>query len=179
VSAKLVALGKTITGKPTPLGITNVFRLLGMTSLLKACSNLLASYFGNQREYDTGISGVTKLLGWTFTLANEFQPEGVNLWVDITNEFNTMSHAAIAEGLSDMPPPLQWLQRSFFSFYSEDVPLFFTRDNVTHTIISQIGSMQGDPASGIWFNACLQRAFNQLRNTLIISTFFILHLYNF
>ena len=26
-----------------------------------------------------------------------------------------------------------------------------------------VGSMQGDPASGIWFNAGLQKAFNQLR----------------
>jgi hypothetical protein len=86
------------------------------------------------------------------------------LWIDITNGFNTLSRSAIAEGLSDFPPPLKWLGRSFNSFYSNDIPLFFNREEEKHIVFSQVGSMQGDPASGIFFNAGLQRAFNKLQS---------------
>ncbi len=134
-----------------------------MTALLKACTTKLADYFGNQREYGTGIQGATQLLGWTFTLANEHEPRGINLWIDITNGFNTLSRSAIAEGLLDFPPPLKWLYHSFNSFYSNDIPLFFNRDQEKHIVLSQVGSMQGDPASGIFFNAGLQRAFNKIQ----------------
>ena len=41
--------------------------------------------------------------------------------------------------------------------------LYFQRDGDTYHAISEIGTVQGDAASGIFFNAGLQRAFNQLR----------------
>jgi hypothetical protein len=106
-----------------------------MTALLKACSLDLATHFGSQREYGTGISGATQLLGWTFTLANELEPRGVNLWVNITNWFNSVSRSAIETGLSDLPPSLSWLRRSFHSFYAESVPLYYTRNHDTQSIL--------------------------------------------
>jgi hypothetical protein len=88
------------------------------------------------------------------------EPRGVNLWVDITNGFNSISRFSIEMGLSNLPPSLSWLRRSFHSFYTEAVPLYYTRKKDTHSILSEImGNMQGDPASGIWFNAGLQRAY--------------------
>ena len=64
-----------------------------------------------------------------------------------------MLRKAIAEGLADLPPELQWLRRSFHAFYAEDAKLFFNRDGDTHVVLSSIGNMQGDPAGGIWFDA--------------------------
>ena len=74
-----------------------------------------------------------------------------------------MRRTAIADGLADLPPPLQWLRRSFSAFYSGDVVLYFQRDGETYHVVSEIGTVQGDAVSGIFFNAGLQRAFNQLR----------------
>ena len=74
-----------------------------------------------------------------------------------------MRRTAIAEGLADMPPSLQWLRQSFAAFYSGDVVLYFQRDGDTYHVISEIDTVQGDAASGIFFNAGLQRAFNKLR----------------
>jgi hypothetical protein len=58
-SSKLVALTKPSSNKPRPIGITGVFHRFGMTALLKACTPALATHFGTQREYGTGISGAT------------------------------------------------------------------------------------------------------------------------
>jgi hypothetical protein len=42
--------------------------------------------------------------------------------------------------------------------------MFFNRGPAVSGVIQcVVGSMQGDPTSGIWFNAGLQKAFNQLR----------------
>ena len=63
-----------------------------------------------------------------------------------------------------MPVEPQWLRKSFHAFYSGPVPMFFNRGPTGSGIIRcVVGSMQGDPTSGIWFNAGLQKAFNQLR----------------
>ena len=96
-------------------------------------------------------------------MASEHTPNGVMFWSDISNGFNSMLRKAIAKGLADLPPELQWLRRSFHSFYAEDVTLYFNRNGETHEVISSIGNMQGDPAGGVWFNAGIQAAFNQLR----------------
>ena len=80
------------------------------------------------------------------------------------NGFNEMRRTAIDEGLSDMPPDLQWLRVSFNKFYSGDVLLYFQRDGETNFIIGEEGTLQGGPASGVYFNAGAQRAFNILRS---------------
>jgi hypothetical protein len=69
-----------------------------------------------------------------------------------------------------MPPQLQWLRRTFHAFYSEDIPLFFARDGEFHVIVSAAGSMQGDPAGGIWFDAAVQFPFNILRTEFAEAT---------
>jgi hypothetical protein len=55
-----------------------------------------------------------------------------------------------------MPPQIQWLRRSFQAFHAQDVQLLLARDSEMHVVLSEIGSMQGGPASGIWFNAAVQ-----------------------
>ena len=74
-----------------------------------------------------------------------------------------MRRSAIADGLADMPTHLHWLRKSFDSFYSGDVVLYFQRDGITQNVLSQVGTVQGDGASSIFFNAGLMRAFTQLR----------------
>jgi hypothetical protein len=163
--AKLVALAKPGTDKPRPVGITGVLHRLGMGALLREdChSGPLARHFADQKEFGTGVPGVCQIIAWSFKMASEHTPNGVMFWADISNGFNCMLRKAIAEGLADLPPELQWLRRSFHAFYAEDVKLFFNRDGDTHVVLSSIGNMQGDPAGGIWFDAGIQRAFNQLR----------------
>ena len=41
--------------------------------------------------------------------------------------------------------------------------LYFQRDGETYHVVSETGTVQGDAAFGIFFNAGLQRAFNKLR----------------
>ena len=163
--AKLVALAKPGTDKPRPVGITGVLHRLGMGALLREdChSEPLSRHFADQKEFGTGVPGVCQVISWAFKMASEHTPNGVVFWADISNDFNCMLRKAIAEGLAGMPPELQWLRRSFHSFYAEDVTLYFTRNGDTHEVKSSIGNMQGDPAGGVWFNAGIQRAFNQLR----------------
>ena len=161
--AKLVALAKPDSDKPRPVGVTGVLHRLGMGALLRDYADILATYFGDQKEFGTGIPGVTQILSWGFKLAAEKHPAGVMFWADISNGFNAMERESIAQGLADMPDELQWLRRSFHKFYANDVTLYFSRAGEVHEIVSMIGSMQGDPASGIWFNAGLMRAFNKLR----------------
>jgi hypothetical protein len=36
------------------------------------------------------------------------------------------------------------------------VQLFFAREGEMHIVLSEIGGMQGDPVSGIWFDAAVQ-----------------------
>ena len=133
-----------------------------MAALIKQNADLLAQHFGLQCEHGTGVGGVCQKLAWVFKLACEKVPEGIALWADISNGFNSMRRSAIAEGLAAMPVELQWLRKSFHAFYSGPVPMFFNRCPAVSGIIQcVVGSMQGDPASGIWFNAGLQKAFNQ------------------
>jgi hypothetical protein len=96
-------------------------------------------------------------------LHREKHPDGVQFWADLTNGFNEMRRDAIAQGLADMPPQLHWLRRTFQAFYSADVVLYFRRGGETYHVISQTGTVQGDPASGIFFNAGLQRSYSQLQ----------------
>jgi hypothetical protein len=56
-SSKLVALPNPDSNKPMSIGIMDVFHRLGMTSLLKADSRLLANYFGELGEFGNGIPG--------------------------------------------------------------------------------------------------------------------------
>jgi len=160
---KLVAVAKT-NGKPRPVGVKGVFDRIGMCCLLRKYKEGLAAHFGSQGEFGTGIGGVSQLLSWSYKLAQEKKPESVQLWADACNGFNEMRRAAIDEGLSDMPPDLQWLRVSFNKFYSGDVLLYFQRDGETNFITGEEGTVQGDPASGVYFNAGAQRAFNVLRS---------------
>ena len=134
-----------------------------MTVLLKAQSPELGAFFGDQREYGTGVPGVCQLLAWAFKLASEKIPEGILLWADISNGFNAMNRSAIEAGLKTLPPQLQWMRRSFHSFYANDLRLYFRRGAEVHTILGRTGTMQGDPASGVWFNVGLQWVYNKLR----------------
>jgi hypothetical protein len=134
-----------------------------MKTLLMAQAEVLGAYFSDLREYGTGVPGVCQILGWVFKLANEKHPLGISLWADITNGFNTINRSAIEEGLRDLPPQLQWLSKSFYQFYSQDVQLYFRRGSDGRVILGNTGSMQGDPASGIFFNCGIQRAYNTLR----------------
>jgi hypothetical protein len=79
--------------------------------------------------------------------------------MDITNGFNSISRSAIETGLCDLPPSLSWLGRSFPSFYADSVPLYYTRNHDIQSILSEVRTMQGHPASGVWFNAGLQCAY--------------------
>ena len=162
-SSKLAALEKPGSDKPRPVGITGVFHRLGLSALIRQHREYLAAEFGLKGEFGTGIPGACQLLAWTFKLASEKHPLGVKMWADITNGFNCVRRKAIAKGLARMPPQLQWLRRSFEAFYAQDVQLFFARDGEMHVILSEIGSMQGDPASGIWFNAAVQLPYDVLR----------------
>jgi hypothetical protein len=84
--------------------------------------------------------------------------------VDVSNGYNEMSRAAISEGLQDMPANLHWIRKAFNAFYSGDVLLYFQRKEDVYHLVSEIGTVQGDGASNIYFNAGLQRAFNKLRD---------------
>ena len=162
-SSKLAALEKPGSEKPRPVGITGVFHRLGLSALIRQHREFLAAEFGLKGEFGTGIPGACQLLAWTFKLASEKHPLGVKMWADITNGFNCVRRKAIAKGLARLPPQLQWLRRSFQAFYANDVQLFFARDGEMHIVLSEIGSMQGDPASGIWFNAAVQIPYDILR----------------
>ena len=123
----------------------------------------IARYFASQNEFGSGVKGVTQILGWLFKLHKEKHPGAVQFWIDVSNGYNEMSRSAIAEGLGDMPPKLHWLRKAFNSFYSGDVLLYFQREKDVYHLVSQVGTVQGDGNSNIYFNAGLQRAFNKLR----------------
>jgi hypothetical protein len=169
-SSKLVALKKPDSDKPRPVGVTGVFHRLGLSALLKAHKEPLAAYFGSKGEYGTGISGACQLLAWVFRLASEKFPLGIMMWEDLTNGFNSAGRLSVDKGLAQMPPQLQWLRRTFHAFYSEDVPLYFARAGEQHVIISATGTMQGDPAGGVWFDAAVQLPFNILRAEFVEAT---------
>jgi hypothetical protein len=145
------------------VGIRGVFDRIGQRTLLQQYGDQIANYFVNKGEYGAGVRGVSQVLGWLFKLHKELHPEAIHFWIDASNGYNEMRRSAIAEGLADMPPNLHWLRKSFDSFYSGDVVLYFSREGETHNILSQIGTVQGDGNSSIFFNAGLQRAFDRLR----------------
>ena len=161
--SKIAAIAKPGRDDPRPVGIRGVFDRIGMRTLLKCQQGDIAEHFGSQGEFGCGIEGVCQKLSWLFTLYKEKHPGALQFWADVSNGYNEMRRTAIADGLADLPPPLQWLRRSFSAFYSGDVVLYFQRDGETYHVVSEIGTVQGDAASGIFFNAGLQRAFNQLR----------------
>ena len=115
------------SGDPRPVGVRGVFDRLGMRTLLQVYSKPIADYFGNRGEFGCGIPGVCQILSWLFKLHREKHPAGIQFWADVSNGFNEMKRTAIADGLADMPVELQWLRRSFQSFYSGDVVLYFSR----------------------------------------------------
>jgi len=161
--SKITAIVKLGRDDPRSVGIRGVFDRIGMRTLLKCQQGDIAEHFGSQGEFGCGIEGVCQKLSWLFTLYKEKHPGALQFWGDVPNGYNEMRNAAIADGLAELPPPLQWRRRSFSAFYSGDVALYFQRDEETYYVGSEIGTAQGDAASRIFFNAGLQRAFNQLR----------------
>ena len=74
-----------------------------------------------------------------------------------------MRRDAIAKGLQQLPPTLAWLRRSFSVFYSGPLKLFFRRQDGIYIIEGAEGTVQGDPASCVYFNAGLQPAYDKLQ----------------
>ena len=138
-------------GDPRPVGVRGVFDRIGQRTLLQQYGEDISNYFVEKGEYGAGVRGVSQILGWLFKLHRELHPEAIHFWIDASNGYNEMKREAIAEGLADMPVNLHWLRKSFHSFYSGDVVLYFQRDGKTQNVLSQIGTVQGDGASSIFF----------------------------
>jgi hypothetical protein len=164
---KIAALSKPDSTAPRPVVIVDIFRRLGMASMIKESRQSLGSYFGNRKEYGVGIQAPAQILSWLMKLSQEEDPWSIQLWSDLTNGFNAIHRQSIEKGLQNFPADLQWLRRSFRAFYSGKSTLQY-RHLVNNSfsvidIISEGGVFQGDSASGIFFSAGLQEAFDQLQ----------------
>ena len=114
-----------------------------------------------------GIQAPAQILAWLMKLSQEEDPWSTQLWSDLTNGFNAIHRQSIEKVLQNFPADLQWLRRSFRAFYSGKSTLQY-RHLVNNSfnvidIISEGGVFQGDSASGIFFSAGLQEAFDQLQ----------------
>ena len=67
-----------------------------------------------------------------------------------------MNRSAIEAGLKILPPQLQWMRISSHSFYANDLRLYFRREEEVRTALWRTGTLQGNPAPGVWFNVGLQ-----------------------
>jgi len=164
---KVAALSKPDSTAPRPVVIVDIFRRLGMAAMIKERKQSLGSYFGNRKEYGVGIQAPAQILAWLMKLSQEEDPWSTQLWSDLTNGFNAIHRQSIEKGLQNFPADLQWLRRSFRAFYSGKSTLQY-RHLVNNSfnvidIISEGGVFQGDSASGIFFSAGLQEAFDQLQ----------------
>jgi hypothetical protein len=164
---KIAALSKPDSTAPRPVVIVDIFRRLGMAAMIKTNRQSLGSYFGSRKEYGVGIQAPAQILAWLMKLSQEEDPWSIQLWSDLTNGFNAIHRQSIEKGLQHFPADLQWLRRSFQAFYSGRSTLQYRHHDLNEytiiDIISEGGVFQGDSASGIFFSAGLQEAFDKLQ----------------
>ena len=164
---KVAALSKPDSTAPRPVVIVDIFRRLGMATMISESRQSLGSFFGNRKEYGVGIQAPGQILSWLMKLSQEEDPWSIQLWSDLTNGFNAIHRQSIEKGLQKFPADLQWLQRSFHAFYSGKSTLQYrhhvNNDFTVIDILSEGGVFQGDSASGIFFSAGLQEAFDKLQ----------------
>jgi hypothetical protein len=165
---RIAALAKPDSTAPRPVVIVDIFRRLGMAAMIRACKDSLGAHFGTRGEYGVGIQAPGQILSWTMKLYQEQDPSSTQLWSDLTNGFNAIHRIAIENGLKNFPTNLQWLRKSFHAFYSGASTLQYPQrlqDSFKVVdITSEGGIFQGDSASGIFFSAGLQSAFDTLRS---------------
>ena len=164
---KIAALAKPDSDQPRPAVVVDALRRIGMATLLKICKEELGTYFGKKSEYGVGVTAPSQKIAWGLKMCQEEEPTSIQFWSDLSNGFNQIQRQAVEEGLQNLPTSLQWLRRAFRAFYSGKVELSMVqRQGGAETvvdIISEGGVFQGDSASGVYFNAGLQNAFDKLR----------------
>ncbi len=138
-----------------------------MVTLLKICKEELGTYFGKKSEYGVGVTAPSHKIARGLKMCQEEEPTSIQFWSDLSNGFNQIQRQAVEERLQNLPTNLQWLRKAFRAFYSGKVELSMIQrqgdEETLVDIISESGVFQGDSASGVYFNAGLQNAFDKLR----------------
>lgn len=164
--SRLVAISKP-NGDIRPIGITDVLRRAAGRSIMATIREDLAKWFvaegGRCTQLAVGRKGGTQLLSTAVRehLANH--PDHVCISLDIVNAFNSISRAAMAEAIADMPPKLRCILSFVLAMYDGPVPLTFFDDLGNAVgIIGAEGVTQGCSLAMALFAIPLHRALSRV-----------------
>ncbi|KAL2630334.1 hypothetical protein R1flu_015020 [Riccia fluitans] len=150
--SRLLAIEKDSGGvRPIVVGEA-LYRLVAQSLSLQFRATFFNHFEPWQFGVATGGGCETIVHGLRATL--DLHPDWVVLQLDIRNAFNTVSREAIFRELGSALGTLDPLFPFVRSFYSQSSPLYFsmgTRTGDISTLLSEVGTRQGDPLGGALF----------------------------
>jgi hypothetical protein len=157
-SCRLLALAKAVPDGPDgvrPIAIAEVLQRLVSRSIAMQMRDAFQQFFSPLQFAVSTPGGCESIIAGIRALLNA-DPELLVLQADLANAFNEVDRTAIFEELRTHFPSLIPFIRLFYSGSSR---LMYRREDSSWvTLLSQIGTRQGDPLGMFYFCLAYQRA---------------------